>query len=126
MSDQTTGQIVDLPNWLTTDLLQNTLRDHFKNDAIVVQQFLTNQALAKGENFSSVLLRIRVKFTSGSNDLSEIKLIVKKKLPSDSELAGVIGDFDCFGIEINTYRNVLPKVHELLRSIGDDTLLAPK
>lgn len=129
MSDLTPSPLPQnpLPVWLTQDFLQQIVRNHRPSDGINVLGFTAKPAVGKGENYSSDLLRVRVQYSSGKNsEVEHMGLIVKTKLSAQFEAASVIEEMNSFGIEINAYQLVLPKVHELLRSIGDESVLAPK
>lgn len=126
MSAQNLVRPDDLPKWLTKPFLQNILRNHFVNEAIVVHHFAAKLAVDEGENYSSILLRVCVQYETAANSKAEIKLIVKATLPKENEVGAFIGDFDCFNIEVKAYNEILPRIHALLRSIGDEALLAPK
>lgn len=85
--------------------------------------------MPKGENYGSDLLRVHVKISDCADESAqheEIALIVKNKLSEEMEAAALIDEMNCFGIEADAYQIVLPRVHKLLQSIGDDTRLAPK
>lgn len=109
-----------IPDWLTTDFLQNLLQKHRSNNELMVQSFVSTPAVNKGENYSSDLIRVRVCFTSANCASDHCNLIIKLKLATGGDFSAVVEEMNSFNVEIDAYSNVLPKVHELLRSIGDD------
>lgn len=113
------------PDWLTIEFLQNILREHHKNAGLSVRAFEVKPAVGKGENYGSVLLRVRVQHTT-NNGKTDTPLIIKMKLMDDFQAAAVIEEMNSFSIESDAYLVLLPKVYELLKSIGDETILAPK
>lgn len=66
-----TGIVVGhCPNWITEELLAKVLQGDEEEETtdenrVVVYQIKADPAVAKGENFSSDLTRVSVKFTKG-------------------------------------------------------------
>lgn len=113
------------PDWLTVDFLETILRELHQTKSVIVSDFDVQPAVGKGENYGSVLLRVRVKHALNGRN-TETALIAKVKLTADFQAAAVIEEMNSFSIESDAYLVILPQVHALLRSIGDETVLAPK
>lgn len=118
--------IVELPVWLNKDFVQKILRDDLQNDSLTVHDLQIEPAVPKGQNFSSILFRVSAEFTLNSGRVDKVKMIIKTQLQADDNVAVIMKELNSFSVEIYAYQILLAKVHELLRSIGDDTVLAPR
>lgn len=122
-----TDPSINCPRWLTKDFVRKILVDNFENDSdIIVHDLFVQPAVGKGENFASCMLRVRVDYTLRSGRAKQVKLIVKTQLQGGSTNNASIEEINSFGLEIHAYEDVVSKVHELLRSIGDDTQLTAR
>lgn len=110
-------------SWLNESTFQILLRLDRKNERIHVKDLVIEEALARGENYASQMLRVTVKFHDGFVDVAEpfiVKGMVIHGVPS------IVTELRLFQKEIVNYQQVLPAVQSLLRSIGDDTVLSAK
>lgn len=110
-------------SWLNELLFETILRRDRQNDAIRVTDLVINPALADGENYSSQMLRVSVRFNDGCLDAA--KSYVVKAMLIDG-LAREIAEMRHFHKEICNYEQILPAVEALLRSIGDATVLSAR
>lgn len=53
---------VKFPSWLSVKFIENHLRKYYKNDEIQVCKFDVQSATAKGENFASLIFRVKIDF----------------------------------------------------------------
>lgn len=115
----------------TDRYFENLIRVDRSNSTVRVCSVQSRPAVAQGENFASQLLRVAVSYKTGGDNvanqspLSIVNFIVKAELQG-SDFKDMIDDCGHFAKEIACYRTLLPAAHLLLRSIGDETLLAPK
>lgn len=110
----------------TKDYFESLLQKDRSDKTIQVSSVRTQLAVKKGENYASQLQRITVEFESADQGLQSVSLIAKFDLKHDNKLGDIMNEFDIFRKEIECYTKLLPSVEKLLRSIGDDSILAPK
>ncbi|BES95774.1 Protein of unknown function (DUF1679) [Nesidiocoris tenuis] len=102
-------------NWLETVL---SGKNHGEPPVKVLDIQTEMGAIQKGENYMSKISKVRAKILLGSGETKSIGFIVKHQHETEfmkqlSEKAGV------FFREIEVYRQILPKMEELLDEIGD-------
>lgn len=110
-------------SWLNKNTFETILRRDRRNDDIQVIDLVIKEALAKGENNCSQMLRVTTKFNDGTKDAVE-RFIVKGMLIHG--IPTIIEEMNLFEKEIHIYEDVLPTVQQLLQSIGDDSELSAK
>uniref|UniRef100_A0A8W7PPC6 CHK kinase-like domain-containing protein n=1 Tax=Anopheles coluzzii TaxID=1518534 RepID=A0A8W7PPC6_ANOCL len=110
--------------FITRDYLQGILRREQCESAITVESFKVVAPLAKGENYSSDILRVTVNYTTGSHNHRTQTYIIKVSFARDED-ADLLDAYDVFKREIAVYDVVMPKVEQLLSSIGYSKRLAP-
>ncbi|XP_039429594.1 uncharacterized protein LOC120413009 [Culex pipiens pallens] len=111
--------------YLTKEYLEGILRSDQCEGSITVKDFEVVPALGKGENYSSDILRVKVNYVTGSSNHRTQSYIVKSSLASEG-MAEMLEEYDVFHREIGVYKNVMPKVEQLLASIGYTKKLAPQ
>lgn len=75
-SDQRSSECgVELPKWLTVEFIEKHLRNHYANDKIKVCKFEVKLPSANGENFSSLIYRVKVGFTGHSTKPDEVIIL---------------------------------------------------
>lgn len=116
-------EIISQYPWLTEALFERILRREHATDNIRVTRMVVKSALGKGENYTSQMLRVNVNFIDGSREDS-VPFIVKATLQDG--INDVVVELGLFRKEIENYETVLPTVHAMLRSIGDNTILSGK
>lgn len=110
--------------WLDEPFFENILRRDRQNGSLRILAIDVKEALAKGENYFSQMLRVTAKFyDASSNELTE-SFIAKGMLISN--VPGVIAEMKFFHKEIVNYEKVLPELEALLRSIGDNAVMSAK
>lgn len=109
--------------WIDNSVFEEVLRIDFPTENIVVENYCLKAALAYGENYSSQMIRAKVNYTiNGVN--KEINFIIKTVVADESFEEEIARERKkVFNKEISAYDEVLPKVRDLLKSIGDNTKL---
>ncbi|KFB37117.1 AGAP003766-PA-like protein [Anopheles sinensis] len=110
--------------FLTKEYLQGILRREQCESAISVDDFTVVAPLAKGENYSSDILRVTIKYSTGSHNHRTQTYIIKVSFAREED-ADLLDAYDVFKREIAVYDVVMPKVEQLLGSIGYGKRLAP-
>ncbi|XP_058063032.1 uncharacterized protein LOC131212952 [Anopheles bellator] len=110
--------------FITKQYLEGVLRREQCESAIRVDSFRVDAPLAKGQNYSSDILRVTVDYTTGSHNHRTQTYILKVSFGRD-EASDLLDEYDVFKREIAVYDIVMPKVEQLLSSIGYQKRLAP-
>lgn len=109
--------------WIDASLFEEMLHIDFPTGDIVVQNYFLKAALAYGENYSSQMIRAKVNYTTNSAN-KQINFIIKTTVAGEGFDEGVAKERKkVFYQEISAYEKVLPKVRDLLKTIGDTTKL---
>lgn len=115
---------LDRFTWVNSDFVQTLIQSSEKDDHVTLKSFYAENALLGGENFSSIMLRLKVDFEH-SQKVKQKTFIIKIAIDSQ-EFAGVCEESCIFEKEIEVYMKILPKVEELLESIGEHGQIAPR
>uniref|UniRef100_A0A336MJB6 CSON013154 protein n=1 Tax=Culicoides sonorensis TaxID=179676 RepID=A0A336MJB6_CULSO len=110
-----------LPSFLTKEYLQNILQKYENDKTVQIQEFHCSPAVAAGNNYASMLLRVKIKYTKSGYNLE--KSIIVKSAVADSEMAKSIEEYGIYQREISMYDKILPKFHKLIESIDDNEKL---
>ncbi|XP_058448690.1 uncharacterized protein LOC131428663 [Malaya genurostris] len=119
-----TNNIIEKYSYITREYLEDVLRKEQCESAINVKDFSVVMALAKGENYSSDILRVKVNYVTGSNNHRTQTYIIKSQVITEG-MADILEEYDVFHREIAVYNNVMPKVEQILAEIGYTNKLAP-
>lgn len=112
--------------WITNEFFQKILQNDRNSKYVVVTGFQLNEAIGKGQNYGSDLIRATVQFAVDGADAEQIPLIVKTAISNNPAMAVRFAELGLFRKEITAYDRLLPEVEKRLRSIGDNSKLVPK
>ncbi|ALC47964.1 CG31098 [Drosophila busckii] len=112
------------PEWLTTEFLQDVLKEHFKEEALSVSDLLVKSTTVgdKTSGFASEMHRACFNLQRG--DVKSKFSVIIKDHPK-GQTGAVAQRSKLFKREILAYKNVLPRVQKLLESIGETTQITP-
>lgn len=115
------------PEWLTHEYIEEALKSYYKDPQLRVAQVELNPALGPGENYGGVLTRARVRFALSAKPKEELtqNLIVKTSIDDDELTKELMEPYDIFNREMTLYEDVLPKLNDLLKEIGEYEPLFP-
>lgn len=65
MEPQLISNYLPIPQWLNQNFLEKSIRKHSKKDSVYLQNFTIVPATAKGENFASIMFRVKVNYHFG-------------------------------------------------------------
>lgn len=120
-SKESTSEII-YPSWLDKEYLRTVLHKEIGNG--VLREVSIHPANKKGENYSSIMLRVRIEVES-YNKLPKIyKLIVK--LNPVGLTHDIMIQFNVFPKEIEMYTNILPALEQLFKDIGEECQFSPR
>lgn len=115
------------PLWLTNDYLQEVLQQYLKDETVEIETVDIRPVNPKGENYASVMSRLRIKFkTSTEKTLQELSFIMKYSYESDPFLANIMAGYEVYQTEMEMYEKILPQLAELLQNAGDKEHLFAK
>ncbi|XP_075145283.1 uncharacterized protein LOC142220179 [Haematobia irritans] len=113
------------PEWITAEFLQDVLKEYFKDDSLEVHEIIVKSASAgaeRGSGFASEMHRAT--FNLKRKDVTGKFSVIIKDHPKG--FTGVVAHKSkLFKREIMAYKEILPRIEELLASIGDTTKIAP-
>lgn len=129
------------PEWLTRDFLLDILRNHFKNESLEIKELVVKKAdISLNSGYASELHRASLIIVKDEQE-EKFSLIIKVSfflshdfniltymLPQDhpkGHTGAIAKKSKLFHREILAYKDVIPRVQDLLLSIGDSTTLAP-
>lgn len=112
--------------WITNEFFQKILQKDRNPKHVVVTSFQLNEAIGKGQNYGSDLIRATVHFAVDGAAAEKVTLIVKTAISSNPAMAARFAELGLFRKEISAYDRLLPEVEKRLRSIGDNSKLVPK
>lgn len=70
MAEKANSSTIVVPEWLTAPFLEKHLRSYFQDEELKVVNFVTAMATGKGENYASLLFRVKTMFAHGSTHAS--------------------------------------------------------
>lgn len=114
----------EFPDWLNCSYFESILRKERNDSSIAVLSLDASYALGKGENYVSTIYRTLVQVQSKSQPLHDESYIVKHT-PPDGAANLKMKDYNVHEKEMDVYEVVIPKITEMLRSIGDHSKLFP-
>lgn len=110
--------------WINKDLFEKIIQQDCNNKNVVITNINLNEAVAKGEHYSSEMIRATITYKCNNQEISNtINLIIKTYLKETGEVSAEI---NMYLKEILTHRHVLPRVHELLLNINHNTKLSAR
>ncbi|KAL5285584.1 hypothetical protein ACFFRR_007345 [Megaselia abdita] len=119
----TTSNEYTAPEWLTREFLLDLLRNHFKNESLEIKELVVKKAtISKNSGFASELHRASLIITKDGKE-EKFSLIVKDH--PKGQTGAIAKKSKLFHREIVAYKEIIPRVNELLHSIGDNTKITP-
>ncbi|KAF6206021.1 hypothetical protein GE061_017246 [Apolygus lucorum] len=101
-------------SWLDAVLKKKS----FQDSIVKIKSISVTDALGKGENYLSLIKRVKADVILGSGRRKKMSLIVKQQYESPLlKQMSVANGY--FAREIGMYRDILPKMEELMDEVGD-------
>ncbi|XP_065354502.1 uncharacterized protein LOC135948975 [Calliphora vicina] len=116
------------PLWLTDSYLEDVLKKYLKDDQLKIINVDIKPATSNGENYASVMSRIKVKFMQEkhSKNPQELTFIMKYSYESDPFVANIMSGYDVYNTEMKMYEQILPQLADILEEVGDTEKLFAK
>uniref|UniRef100_A0A1I8PHS2 CHK kinase-like domain-containing protein n=1 Tax=Stomoxys calcitrans TaxID=35570 RepID=A0A1I8PHS2_STOCA len=107
------------PQWLNDNYLEEVLKKYLQDDSVVIQSIDLKPATASGENYASVMTRIKIEYNTAKEDqLQTLSFITKASLENDPAVSSITLDYDIYNTEMKMYEHILPQMAELLKEVG--------
>lgn len=111
------------PQWLTIAYVENILRSVKKDEGLTISDLGIKPATAKGDNYASIMTRIKVEFLrSGAKSPETEFFIVKTTYENDPFISGIFNGYQASHTEMVMYDRILPELSALI----DGTKLSEK
>lgn len=114
------------PKWMDQDFFQKILRASNSDNSIDVSNVVITPGSKAGDHYASVMFRADLNYSAKGGRIVEQSLIVKAMPFADGPKKDLLEGMNMFDIEIQMYKEVLPKFENMLKIIGDDTQLSGK
>ncbi|XP_017140524.1 uncharacterized protein LOC108154687 [Drosophila miranda] len=103
------------PVWLNESYLESLLQSKKKDAGLRITQLDIKPATAKGENYASVMTRVKVTYVkSGAKTPEEGYYIVKTTYENDPVISSIFSGYQASTTEMLMYEKVLPKLSDLI------------
>ncbi|XP_075145285.1 uncharacterized protein LOC142220181 [Haematobia irritans] len=107
------------PEWLTHEYLEIVLKKYLQDQSIHIANIDLKPATANGENYASIMTRIKITFTTSQEDQPQtLSFIMKSALENDAFADKIVGP--CTQTEMEMYEKVLPQMANVLKEAADD------
>ncbi|XP_058822378.1 uncharacterized protein LOC131683969 [Topomyia yanbarensis] len=114
------------PVWLNERFFETILKQSEKDASIVITDCKIVPGSRLGDHFASIIFRANIAYQSRGTKNNEISLIVKTIPEDDGVKRDLLKNGEVFETETIMYTTVVPEMHRLFRSVGDDTELGPR
>lgn len=102
--------------WLTNEFVQKLLENSENDKNVLLESFQGQNACLDGENFSSLMFRLEVKFKC--NEVLKHKMFIIKKAHESKDFQKISEETAIIEKEIEVYTKILPEVETLLKLAG--------
>jgi Ecdysteroid kinase-like family len=117
-----------LPDWLNAKYIEKIMRNYHRDASIKVSTIQVNYAVGKGDNFASILYRVRAPYTcqrlKGGKQVG--CFVIKAMFDANSMAAERLGEYDVHNKEMDIYETTIPAMVRLQKAIGDHERLFPQ
>uniref|UniRef100_A0A1I8MYS3 CHK kinase-like domain-containing protein n=1 Tax=Musca domestica TaxID=7370 RepID=A0A1I8MYS3_MUSDO len=105
-----------IPSWVRSELFEKILTENVK-DFRRIENFKICPALAPGENYATVMLKVHINCLLATGQIEKITFMLK--VPHDNELyRNELIKWDMFATEHGMYREIVPEFENLFRQRG--------
>ncbi|XP_061399694.1 uncharacterized protein LOC133335438, partial [Musca vetustissima] len=106
----------NVPSWINVKLFENALREAV-GDYKAIENFKVANALGPGENFATLMLRVRVELLL-SDDSHQVKNFMMKVALDNELYREHMSKWEMFKKEAGMYRDIVPELEEMYRRRG--------
>ncbi|KAH8267602.1 hypothetical protein KR018_000121 [Drosophila ironensis] len=113
--EETATDFHPAPVWLDESYLEPLLREQKKDPGLRITQLEVKPATAKGDNYASVMTRVKVFFLKSGVKTPEIGYyIVKTTYENDPFASGIFSGYQVSTTEMLMYDKILPQLSDLI------------
>ncbi|KAJ9589203.1 hypothetical protein L9F63_028013 [Diploptera punctata] len=105
-------------SWLSKTFLEKVLKTSEQDDDIQVTKYDFGRATADGDNYTSVMYRVKVHYTTRGH--SHSRSFVIKTLPTAELMAQMVKEGKVFERESEAISKITPSVYDILRKAPGD------
>ncbi|KAF6209354.1 hypothetical protein GE061_015101 [Apolygus lucorum] len=110
---------MDENHGLDTQLLVRLLKKRFHDEKPQeITSIEVKNAVPKGDNYASLVYRIKMKCLTAAGKKRSFSVIVKMELTADSTKE-LFKSFPVFRVETRVYTSIIPMMEELMEEFGD-------
>lgn len=103
------------PQWLTVAYVESILRRCKQDEGLTISDLGIKPATAKGDNYASIMTRIKVEYLRSGAKAPETEFfIVKTTYENDPFISGIFAGYQASHTEMVMYDRILPKLSELI------------
>ncbi|CAD7091880.1 unnamed protein product [Hermetia illucens] len=114
------------PQWISLEYVQKVLRNFFNDNDLEIVEISIAPASAKGDNYASIMTRVRVKYrSSNQRNLQAGSYLIKSMVDYDEFVSEKLSDTAVFPREMEIYSAIIPELQKILQSKSLDEELAP-
>ncbi|XP_061393301.1 uncharacterized protein LOC133328771 [Musca vetustissima] len=109
------------PQWLSKKYLEDVLKHFLQDNTVRLQGMDLKPATASGENYASVMTRIKLSYTTEKDfNVRNLPMIMKCSYENDPFVANIMNGYDVYNTEMKMYEKVLPQMADILKASGDN------
>ncbi|XP_055377019.1 uncharacterized protein LOC129609147 [Condylostylus longicornis] len=112
------------PAWINDEFFETVLKTAKQGDIQKIVKYNIGPASLRGDHFASIMFRGVVQYLDKSNAKQEISLIIKTMPEVEGNKKELLTETSIFEVEIQMFRDIIPKFEKMLKSVGDNTKLA--
>nr|XP_002053630.3 uncharacterized protein LOC6630632 [Drosophila virilis] len=115
------------PQWLTVSYVESILRRVKQDSELSIKDLNIKAATAKGDNYASIMTRIKVDYVRGGANQPETEFfIVKTTYENDPFISNIFAGYNASQTEMVMYDKILPQLSELLEGTQQSEKLFAK
>ncbi|TDG43704.1 hypothetical protein AWZ03_009868 [Drosophila navojoa] len=115
------------PQWLTESYVETILRHHKQDGGLSIRNLNIKPATAKGDNYASIMTRIKVDYIPGGSTQCETEFfIVKTTYENDPFISNIFASYQASHTEMVMYDKILPQLTLLLEGTSQSEKLFAK
>ncbi|KAK7872612.1 hypothetical protein R5R35_001949 [Gryllus longicercus] len=104
-------------SWIDEGILKQIVKQ-----GAAIQRVNVERATGKGDNYLSIIYRVRAEYQLQDSDHVHCKRLIIKGLPDGEYMLGLIEELNLFRREVSIYRDILPKLYAFADSqLGNDS-----
>lgn len=121
---ETKSDYSDKPEWLVSDIFLEFLEKDFPNIE-KIKAFQVTSAVPTGENFLTILLRVKLEVELDDGTSKTTSYMVKVQ-PKTEQTKQMVSDWQVFTKEQITYKKYIPQFEDFYEKVGSKVKFAPK